>query len=185
MRHVGLVADDAGHVDLLEQVHVLAPGLHAAPADLALGDEELAVVLRRPWRPRGTSRRSSWCCPSGPCPRPRRRWRNRCGCRRSGGCRARASAGRCRRPCCTWLTKRLRSSCVAHRRAAAGAAPDRRDERADLQPVAGDVVGHPLHRVLVAVDVEVRRDDEEVDAVEFLRRRPRRWRSAQAACRAG
>ena len=47
MRHVGLVADDARHVDLFEQVHVLAPGLHAAPADLALGDEELAVVLRR------------------------------------------------------------------------------------------------------------------------------------------
>ena len=57
---------------------------------------------------------------------------------------------------------------VAHRRAAAGAAPDRRDERADLQAVAGDVVGHPLDRVLVAVDVEMRRGDEEVDAVEFL-----------------
>ena len=56
----------------------------------------------------------------------------------------------------------------AHGRAAAGAAPDRRDEGADLEAVAGDVVGHPLDRVEVAVDVEVRGDDEEVDAVELL-----------------
>ena len=32
------------------------------------------------------------------------------------------------------------------------------------------MVGHPLDRVEVAVDVEVRRDDEEVDPVELLAR---------------
>ena len=51
----------------------------------------------------------------------------------------------------------------AHRRAAAGAAPDRRDERADLEAIAGNMVGHALDGVLVAVDVEMRRHDEEID----------------------
>src|SRR6185436_17230597 len=45
MRHVGLVADHARHADLFEQVHVLAPGLHPAPADLALGEQVFAVIL--------------------------------------------------------------------------------------------------------------------------------------------
>ena len=36
------------------------------------------------------------------------------------------------------------------------------------------MVGHLLHRVLVGIDVEMRRDDEEVDAVEFLAIRPTR-----------
>ena len=51
VRHVGLVADDAGRADRLEQVAHRPPGVHAAPADLALGDDELAVVggdVRRP-----------------------------------------------------------------------------------------------------------------------------------------
>ena len=56
----------------------------------------------------------------------------------------------------------------AHGGAAAGAAPDRGDEGADLEAVAGDVVGHALDGVEVAVDVEVGGDDEEVDAVELL-----------------
>ena len=56
----------------------------------------------------------------------------------------------------------------AHGGAAAGAGPDRGDEGADREAVAGDVVGHALDRVEVAVDVEVRGDDEEVDAVELL-----------------
>ena len=46
VRHVGLVADDAGHIDHLEEVHVLAPRVHAAPADLALGGEALAFAFR-------------------------------------------------------------------------------------------------------------------------------------------
>ena len=41
----------------------------------------------------------------------------------------------------TWLRKRLTLVGIAHGRAAAGAAPDRRDERADLEAEAGDVVG--------------------------------------------
>ena len=34
-----------GLADALEQVDHLPPGVHAAPADLALGGEPLAVVL--------------------------------------------------------------------------------------------------------------------------------------------
>ncbi len=56
----------------------------------------------------------------------------------------------------------------AHGGAAAGAGPDRGDEGADLEAIPVDVVGHPPHGVEVAVDVEVRRGDEEVDAVELL-----------------
>ncbi len=55
----------SGQADLLEQLQHVFPTVHAAPADLALGGEPLAVVLRRPWPLPGRSRRSSWCCPCG------------------------------------------------------------------------------------------------------------------------
>ncbi len=42
--HVGLEADGFGLADPFEQVHHRAPGVHAAPADLALGGEAFAVV---------------------------------------------------------------------------------------------------------------------------------------------
>ena len=45
MRHVGLEADDAGAVGLLQRVHHGLPAVHAAPADLAFGGKALAIVL--------------------------------------------------------------------------------------------------------------------------------------------
>src|SRR5690349_13804007 len=45
MGHIGLIADNTGHADHLEQLHILPPRMHAAPADLALGDQELAMLL--------------------------------------------------------------------------------------------------------------------------------------------
>src|SRR5258706_12876663 len=45
MGHVGLEADRAGHVGVFEELHHAAPGVHAAPADLALGGDFLAVLL--------------------------------------------------------------------------------------------------------------------------------------------
>ena len=58
---------------------------------------------------------------------------SRCGRRRTAGCRARAACGRCGRPCAPASRNFLRSSSLAHRRAAAGRRPDRRDQRADDQ----------------------------------------------------
>ncbi len=55
----------------------------------------------------------------------------------------------------------------AHGRTAAGAAPDRRHERADLQAIAGDVIGDALHVVLRAVDRDMRIGEPEIDAVEL------------------
>ena len=44
--HVGLEADRLGLADPLEQVDHRPPGVHAAPADLALGGQLLAVIAR-------------------------------------------------------------------------------------------------------------------------------------------
>ena len=49
--HVGLEADGLGLADPLEQVDHRPPGVHAAPADLALGGELLAVVAGDRARP--------------------------------------------------------------------------------------------------------------------------------------
>ena len=58
---------------------------------------------------------------------------------------------------------------AAHRRAAAGAAPDRRDDRADLEAEAGDVVGHAAFTSSGVESMSnMRVGEPQVDAVEFL-----------------
>jgi hypothetical protein len=130
--------------------------MHAAPADLSFGDKEFAVILGDP----GRFRKSLGDLP-GPALRvlvP--------GIHASGGIDAdaagRADADLAHLPADLAGLSHLRQELLAvllraHGRAAARAAPDRRYEGAYLQAVAGDVVGHPLHRVLVGIDVEMRR----------------------------
>ncbi len=55
---------------------------------------------------------------------------------------------------------------LAHRRAAAGRRPDRRDDGADLQVPRADLVGQPVEFVVAGVDIDVRREEEQIDAVE-------------------
>ena len=45
VRHVGLEADDFGHVHGLEEVHHVFPAVHAAPADFAFGGEAFTGVF--------------------------------------------------------------------------------------------------------------------------------------------
>ena len=45
VRHVGLEADGLGAVHHFEQLHVIAPAMHAGPADLAFGGEAFAEAL--------------------------------------------------------------------------------------------------------------------------------------------
>ena len=45
VRHVGLEADDFGHVHGLEEVHHVLPAVHAAPADFAFGGEAFTGVF--------------------------------------------------------------------------------------------------------------------------------------------
>src|SRR5688572_11357997 len=134
MRHVGLVADHARHADLLEQVHVLAPGLHPAPADLALGEQVFAVILRDLaglaeglGDPFGVADRV--LLPVG---------------HTAGGvdanAAARADADLAHLPADPAGLLHLIDEALAllgrsHGRAAAGARPDRRHERADLQAI--------------------------------------------------
>ena len=72
---------------------------------------------------------------------------------------------------------------AAHRRAADGAGPDRRDERADGQALGGDLVGHRVEVVVAGVGIGVRMEQEQIDAFELLAVDARRWPSARASGR--
>ena len=58
---------------------------------------------------------------------------------------------------------------VAHRRAAAGRRPDRRDDRADDQPARREPFSASSSKLLVGrVDADVRIEQKQIDAVEPL-----------------
>ena len=57
---------------------------------------------------------------------------------------------------------------VAHRGAAAGRRPDRRDQASrPARPRAANPIGEPLDLVVARVDADVRIEQEQVDAVEL------------------
>ena len=55
---------------------------------------------------------------------------------------------------------------AAHGRASAGRRPHRRDERSDDEAARADAIGKPLQRLAIGVDVDVRVEQEQVDALE-------------------
>ncbi len=155
--HVGLEADGLRAADQLEELDHPPPGVHAAPADLAFGGEPLAVVLGDVGRPARKVSAIFFCVARGIL-RPVGR--------AGGGVDADDAVGadaelaelarRSRRPCAPASTNFLRSSSLAHRRAAAGRRPDRRDDRADDQLLRAELVGELLQVVVCRVDADVR-----------------------------
>ena len=125
-----------GRFDQLEQLDHCASSCACRPSRFRLRRRAARRSPRRRRTPGGTSRRSSSCCRPDPSPsRPGSR-PSRCGRRRTGGCRARAASCAMRQALRTCVRKFCRSSSLAHRRAAAGRRPDRRDERADDEILA-------------------------------------------------
>ena len=72
-----------------------------------------------------------------------------------------------RQPLRTCSTNCLRFGFRAHRRAAAGRRPDRRDDRTDDQISRPHLVGQLLQIVVARVDVDVRGEQKQIDAVEL------------------
>ncbi len=167
--HVGLEAERLRAADQLQQLHHAAPAVHAAPADLALGRQPLAVLLGdvaglaeglgdpllvafRILGPGARIDRRSRCA--------RRR--------RAARPSARELPGDARRPCGPAVRNFLRSSSPPMAEPPPAGAPDRRHQRPDHQVLGADLVGQALQVVVGGVDVHVRRAEEEVDAVEPL-----------------
>ena len=150
--HVGLEAERLGPIDHFQQLHHPLPTVHAAPADFAFGGQPLAEILGDV---AGLAERVGDALLIG----------LRVPSTTVGGadgrvdphdavraeCPARAAAWRCGSPCEPASRNCLRSSSLAHRRAAARRRPDRRDDRADHQLARADLVGQLLR---------VRRRDE-------------------------
>ncbi len=167
MGQVGLETDRLGHAGGLEGVDHVLPGMHAAPADLALGGESLAVVGGHPagfaeglGDPGGVAGGVL-----GPVLDA------------VGGVDADdpAIAG-------TVVVHDFRDAAGlfdgedevpavllgAEGRATHRSRPDGSDEGTDFQAVSGDLVAEGLEVVLGAVDVHVRAEEPEVDPVVFL-----------------
>ena len=167
MGHVGLEAQRLRPVDHFQQFDHPPPTVHAAPADFAFGGQPLAVILGNvAGLAEGRRRSASGCRPDRPTTRPRRR-PNRSARRRWAERPARAAARRCGTPLRPASRNRWRSFALAHRRAAAGRRPHRRHHRADLQISRAGLVGQRLDLVVAGVDIDVRREQKQVDAVEL------------------
>ena len=144
------------------------PGVHAAPADFALGGEPFAVVLGDRRRPRGRSRRSSSGCPRGPCAQ-------------SPGAAGRVDAHDAVRAdaelaqllgdaaALADLLEEL--ACVRRPSPIAEPPPVGGQTGATTEPItrscARDLVGQRLEVVVGGVDVDVRSEEEQIDAVEL------------------
>ena len=172
MREIGLETKRSRHVDLLEEGEHRLPRMHARPADLALGGEALAVA-------RGDHRRLAEG--RGDLPdRLRRVLRGGLGRRRAVDPDHAVSAH-------AVLVEDARDAAAlphrvdeararvgrAHRAVADRARPDRRDERADREVALRDRVGEAAEVRLRRVRVDVRMEEEEVDAVEAAPARAR------------
>ena len=67
----------------------------------------------------------------------------------------------------TCVRKRCAIVVASHRRAAACWRPHRRDERSDDEAARADAIGKPLQRVAIGIDVDVRIEQKQIDAVEL------------------
>ena len=66
----------------------------------------------------------------------------------------------------TCVRKRLRSSSLPIAEPPPVGGPHRRDERSDDEAARADAIGKPLQRVAIGVDVDVRIEQKQIDAVE-------------------
>ena len=182
--HVGLKAERLGPVDHFQKLHHPPPTVHAAPADFSFGGQPLAEILGDRRRPGETCRRSVCCWRSDrPCDqscharRPSRSAR-----RRRAGRPVRAAAWRCGSPCGPASETACRSSSVP----IAEPPPVGGQTGATTEPITrlrlADLVGQPLQIVVRGVDVDVRREQKQIEAVELARRRLRRRPSGRASC---
>ena len=112
--------------------------------------------------------RSSSCCRAGPWPTRRGSRRNRSGRRRTCECPSSRSVLPISQAFRTCVTNCWRSVGVAHRRAAAGRRPHRRDQRADRPGRRARMrSARRFSSSSVAVDADVRIEQKQIDAVEL------------------
>ena len=166
VRHIGLEAERLRPIHLFEQFQIPFPAVHAAPADFSLCREPFAELLRH--RARLAKGCGNLLGVAGRIFRPLRRARRGVDPDDAGL----ADARRTKR--CADLTRLpdLRHELtafvgVAHRRAAAGRRPHRRDQRPHEQLPRADPVHEPLQVVVARVDAHMRIEQKQVHAVEL------------------
>jgi hypothetical protein len=168
VRHVGLEAERVGPIDHFEQLDHPPPTVHAAPTDLALGRQLLAVIGRDVARLRKVSAIFFWL-PSGSSSHGSTPPPSRCGRCRAGGRPVRAVAGHVT-PLANLPDEFRLFLRAAHGRAAAGRRPDGRDNRADVEVARLRFVRQLLDRIVAfdgRIDIDVRQVQEEIEPVEL------------------
>ena len=168
MGQVTLEAERAGHIDHLQQVEHVPPGVHARPADLPLRGESLAMAGRhgRRFAEGGRDRLGVRRSILSPLVDPELR---------------RIDADYAVLPHAVLIEDSRNPAGLAdrvdelrplhrapHGRVADRARPDRRHQRPHGKAVGGDLVGDPTDLVVGGIGVGVGEEEKVVDAVELL-----------------